>query len=86
MQRDYANYFYPFIKDQLNLPIRKFFRLYVAYGRMGFFKYPIFHLYCAVAYILGEKRFDQVTKAIRLRLGRSPHFGSLGKEVAPQLR
>ena len=86
VQRDYANYFYPFIKDQLNLPILKFLRLYRAYGRMGFFRYPSFHLYCAVAYVLGEKRFDLVTKEIRRRLGRSPQFGSLGKEVAPQLR
>ena len=86
VQRDYANYFYPFIKDQLNLPILKFPKLYRAYGRMGFFKYPSFHLYCAVAYVLGEKRFDLVTKEIRQRLGRSPQFGSFGKEAAPQLR
>jgi len=79
VQRDYANYFYPFIKDQLNLPILKFLWLYRAYGRMGFFKYPIFHLYCAAAYVLGEKRFDLLTREIRRGLGRSPHFGSVGR-------
>ncbi|RXH58438.1 glycosyltransferase family 2 protein [Granulicella sibirica] len=79
VQRDYAYYFYPFIKDQLNLPIGQFLSLYRSYGRMGFVKYPIFHVYCAVAYLLGERRFDLLTKAVRKRLGRSPHFGSVGK-------
>jgi glycosyltransferase involved in cell wall biosynthesis len=79
VRRDYANYFYVYIKDQLNLPIHRFFKLYWAYGRMGFFKYPMFHFYCAAAYILGEKRFDSVTKKIRQRLGHSPQFGKIGK-------
>jgi len=79
VERDYANYFYVYIKDQLNLPLRRFFSLYWAYGRMGFFKYPMFHLYCLTAYVLGERRFDLATKKIRQRLGRSPLFGSVGK-------
>ena len=79
VQKDYANYFYPFIKDQLDLPIKDFFSLYRAYARMGFSRFPMFHLYCVIAYILGERRFDLVTKFIRERLGRSPHFGSVGK-------
>jgi abequosyltransferase len=79
IQRDYANYFYVYIKDQLNLPPRQFFSLYRAYSRMGFFRYPMFHLYCITAYILGEKRFDRVTKNIRQYLGHSPHFGLVGK-------
>jgi abequosyltransferase len=79
VQRDYANYFYVYVKDQLNLSLRSFFSLYWGYGRMGFFKYPMFHLYCVTAYILGEKNFDRMTKKIRQLLGRSPHFGSVGR-------
>lgn len=79
VQRDFANYFYPFIKDQLTLPVRRYLGLYRAYGRMGFFRYPMFHLYCVAAYFLGERKFDLTTKAIRRRLGRSPQFGALGK-------
>jgi glycosyltransferase involved in cell wall biosynthesis len=72
---DYANYFYPYIKDQLNLPIGAFYRLYRGYGRMGFRKYPLFHLYFVLAYILGEKRFDAMTAIVRKQLGRSPRLG-----------
>ena len=79
VQRDYANYFYPFIKDQLNLPILKFLWLYRAYGRMGFSVYPMFHFYCMAGYLLGEKKFDRLTKTIRQRLGHTPQFGGIGK-------
>lgn len=79
VQRDYADYFYVYIKDQLELPLRKFFSLYWAYGRMGFFRYPMFHLYCLLAYALGERRFDLLTKKIRERLGHSPQFGAARK-------
>ena len=75
--RDYANYFYPYIRDQLKLPLREFYRLYRGYGRMGFSKYPLFHLYFALGYALGEKGFDRLTALIRRLLGRSPRFGKL---------
>ena len=77
IKRDYANYFYVYIKDQLTLPLGKFIRLYRDFGRMGFRRYPMFHLYFLLAYLLGEHNFDFVTKIIRGYLGRSPHFGQV---------
>lgn len=74
---DYANYFYPYIKDQLNLPIHEFYRLYRAYAEMGFARYPLFHMYCFLGYVLGEKRFDALTSFIRKRLGRSPRLSQV---------
>jgi abequosyltransferase len=75
--QDYANYFYPYIKDQLTLPLGEFYRLYRGYGRMGFAKYPLFHLYFVMAYLLGERRFDALTAAVRKHLGHTPRLGSL---------
>ena len=80
--RDYANYFYPYIRDQLGLPFEDFMRLYRGYGRMGFDRYPMFHLYCAAGYILGEGNFDRMTRFLRGLLGRGPHFGRVGKRGA----
>jgi abequosyltransferase len=74
---DYANYFYPYIKDQLTLPIADFYKLYREYGRMGFARYPLFHLYFMMGYFLGERWFDVLTAVIRGRLGHSPQFGKL---------
>jgi abequosyltransferase len=77
VMRDYANYFYPSIRDQLNLPFGDYWRLYRSFGKMGFDKYPMFHLYCLVAFILGEKRFDWLMKRAQIFLGRSPRFGQI---------
>lgn len=73
--RDYANYFYPYIRDQLTLPFGKYWALYKGFAKMGFGKYPMFHLYFLVCYLLGEKRFDDLTRVVRQKLGRSPKFG-----------
>lgn len=79
VMRDYANYFYPYIKDQLKLPIKEYFSLYRSFGKMGFSNFSLFHVYFIIAYILGEHRFDNLTRFIRMSLGRSPQFGSIGK-------
>ncbi len=73
--RDYANYFYPYIRDQLDLSFKDFMRLYFGYARMGFSKYPMFHFYCLTAYVLGEQNLDAMMKTVRLQLGRSPQLG-----------
>ncbi len=72
--RDYANYFYPYIKDQLTLPPGEYYRLYRAFGSMGFAKFPLFHMYFLLGYLLGEKRCDAWSDRIRRRIGRSPRF------------
>jgi glycosyltransferase involved in cell wall biosynthesis len=74
--RDYANYFYPYIRDQLTLPFDDFVRLYRSYSRMGFGRYPMFHFYCSLAYVLGEHTFDKATTVVRKVLGRSPQLGA----------
>lgn len=74
---DYANYFYPYIKDQLDLPLREFYILYRGYGRMGFAKYPLFHLYFVLAYLLGEEKFDAFTGLVRKILGHTPQLGKV---------
>jgi glycosyltransferase involved in cell wall biosynthesis len=71
---DYANYFYPYIKDQLELPLGDYYRLYRGYGHMGFARYPLFHVYFLLGYVLGEKNFDALTAMVRKHLGRSPRF------------
>jgi hypothetical protein len=80
VERDYANYFYPYLKDQLQLPIIQYLRLYLRYAELGFWRHPMFHVYVLTAYLLGERRFDFATKLVRQKLGRSPHLG-ISKKV-----
>jgi len=74
--RDYANYFYLCIRDQLSLPPREFWELYRKFAQLGFSKYPSFHAYCIIAYILGQKNCDNAIRLIRRVLGRSPRWGT----------
>jgi abequosyltransferase len=73
--RDYANYFYPYIRDQLNAPPGQLYSLYREFARMGFSKYWRFHLYFVLGYALGARRFDACIKLGRKLLRRSPQFG-----------
>ena len=75
VMRDYANYFYPYIRDQLCLDASGFLDLCFKFARMGLYRYPLFHLNCLAAYLLGEKRCDAATRIVRGYLGRSPQFG-----------
>src|SRR5260370_38830414 len=77
VMRDFANYFYPFVRDQLTLPFGEYIKLCHRYGKLGFYKYPMFYLYCVTGYLLGEKRFDAITKLARGHLGRSPQLALL---------
>src|SRR5271166_274071 len=72
--QDYANYFYPYIRDQLGLPWGDFYKLYRGYAGMGFAKYPLFHMYFFLGYVLGAKRFDALTAVVRRRIGHTPQF------------
>jgi glycosyltransferase involved in cell wall biosynthesis len=74
--RDYANYFYLCIRDQLSQPIRSYYSMYRSFGRLGFDRYPSFHAYCVTAYLLGQKRCDNFIKFVRSILGRSPRWGA----------
>ncbi len=76
VRRDYANYFYLCIRDQLSQPLGKYFRMYRAFGRLGFARYPSFHAYCVFAYMLGQRRCDALIRRIRLLLGQSPRWGN----------
>jgi abequosyltransferase len=78
--RDYANYFYPCIRDQLNLPLKEYWQLYRKFCRMGFNKYPMFHIYCLVAFAIGNKQFDLLVKTAQQLLGRSPRFGQISSD------
>ncbi len=74
--RDYANYFYLCIRDQLAQPLPKYLKMYRAFAKLGFYRYPSFHFYCLFAYMLGQRRCDALIKRVRTALGHSPRWGT----------
>ncbi|MGA8741573.1 MAG: glycosyltransferase family 2 protein [Terracidiphilus sp.] len=74
--RDYANYFYLCIRDQLAQPLGDYIKMCHRFSRLGFYRYPSFYFYCVFAYVLGQKRCDAFIKQARLLLRHSPRWGT----------
>ena len=77
VERDIANYVYPYISDQLDLSPIKFYKFYRNMGKTGLKRHKMFHIHFLVAYILKEKGYNYITKIIREKMGRSPSIGSI---------
>lgn len=70
--RDMSAHFYPYIQDQLTLPLSQYWNYYRQAMRLGFGKTPYFHVYFILVRIIGRRRFDDLTQRIRDYLGRTP--------------
>lgn len=81
--RDLSNYSYPFISIQAHQPRRVFGRYAWRLGRLGFGRYPLFHLYLLSLLTLGPARVEALIRIIKKRLGRTPLLGdvSQGRQV-----
>jgi hypothetical protein len=65
VMNDYALHIYPYVKDQLNLPLLRFVTFYRSLARIGFGPYLSFHLTMCFGYTLGEKRCDAALMLLR---------------------
>lgn len=72
IKRDLAMYFYPYIRDQLNLPIGEYIKFVALYRQMGFNNEKYFYVHCIVGYLLKRKGYDYVIKLVRKKLGHTP--------------
>ena len=41
-------------------PCVEYLRMYCAFGEMGFRRYPMFQIYFVGAYLLGQRRCDEI--------------------------
>lgn len=74
---DYANYAYPFLSIQAWRPRVDLCRYWLALCKLGFWRYPLFHVYFLSLLVLGEKRSDAIIAAIKRKLGYTPMLGSV---------
>ena len=71
---DYAKHFFPYIRDQLNLPLFEYVRYCRKLASLGFGRFLTFYIYCFTCYLLGTNRFDYVAKVLR-RVRGTRFFG-----------
>ncbi len=72
--RDYARHFYPFLRDQLGLPLREYVHMCRTYAATDLGRFPAFYVNCIMAYALGQRTADALLKRLRAWLGRTPRL------------
>ncbi|QSX32685.1 glycosyltransferase family 2 protein [Shewanella avicenniae] len=72
IKKDLAHYFYPYIRDQLNLPIKNYILMVKRFMDIGFKNEMFFYVHVVVGYILKSSRYDLFIKYVRDRLGSTP--------------
>ncbi|WP_039944415.1 glycosyltransferase family 2 protein [Thermicanus aegyptius] len=75
IKKDISIYFYPYIRDQLSLPITSYIKMIRAFRSVGMSKEPIFYFHCIIGYILKKTGYDYIVKLVRKILGHSPKIG-----------
>ncbi|WP_081662474.1 glycosyltransferase family 2 protein [Thermithiobacillus tepidarius DSM 3134] len=80
--QDIGNYFYPYVRDQADLPLGIYLKYCFSLARLGFWRNPMFYIYCAMVLSLGSGRIDAVTRFVRCRLGHSPRIGRVYGGIA----
>jgi len=75
--KDLANYSYPFIAVQAGQPFRVFARYCWNVGRLGFGRYPLYHVYLWALLAFGPRRVESLIRVIKKRLGRTPVIGDV---------
>lgn len=72
IKRTYSLYFYPYIRDQLKLPLVEYIKLFNASRRMGFGVTPHFYAYFFVGYIIKQQQMDRVVRIVTRLRGKTP--------------
>lgn len=80
---DIANYSYPILSIQASKPLSAFVSYWWQLGKMGFSRYPLFHLYFMVLLFLGPQSSDALIARIKRQVGHTPNLGAFfgGKKV-----
>lgn len=75
VKQDIAIYFYPYIRDQLTLPLSEYINMTKKFMALGMTNEPYFYIHIISCYILKQKGYDYLIKKIRKILGHSPKIG-----------
>lgn len=75
IKQDIGIYFYPYIRDQLSLPMGYYIDMVRRFRAIGMRGDIFFHLHCLLGYVLKKRGYDYSIKIVRRLLGHSPMIG-----------
>ncbi len=73
--RDIANYSYPIIAMHTDKGLRHFTRYAYSLARMGFWRSPLFFVYCVLLLIFGQRLIDRLIERVKRLVGHTPVLG-----------
>lgn len=76
---DIAAYSYPVLSIQGGRSKREFLHYWYLLCRIGFWRYPLFHLYFVSLLVLGVRGSDWLIATIKKKLGHTPLLGSVSR-------
>jgi hypothetical protein len=82
IRRDHGNYMYPTIAHQANQPWPVFYKFYRDLARMGFGRYPLFHVWFWSVALVGAARMDRLFQLIRRTVGHTPNISRFARRGA----
>jgi glycosyltransferase involved in cell wall biosynthesis len=82
IRRDHGNYMYPTIAHQAHQPWPVFFKFYRDIGRMGFDRYPLFHVWFWSVALVGPRNVDRALQAVRRHVGHTPNLSRFARPAA----
>lgn len=77
--RDIGNYSYPVMAIQADKPFTVFVRYCVGLAKLGFWKSPMFYIYCFALVMLGPERIEAFFRFVKRKLGYTPLLGKVYK-------
>ena len=76
IRADIGSYSYPILAIQAGRPFGVFMQYGWKLGRLGFWRYPLFHAYFVALLLFGPRRVGSLVKLIKNRLGYTPRMGA----------
>jgi len=72
VKKDVAKYFYPYIRDQLGLPLISYISMVNKFGKLGMKNELFFYIHVMLGFILKKNGYDYCVKVIRKVVGHTP--------------
>lgn len=76
IRADIGHYSYPILSIQADRPLPVFLRYGIGLGRLGLWRYGLFHLYFLSLLVIGRQRADSIIGRLKQRIGHTPRFGA----------
>jgi len=74
VKKDIATYFYPYIRDQLGLPMNSYIKMLKEFMKLGMKNELYFYIHAVLGFVLKKDVYDSMIKFVRKTIGHTPRL------------